>query len=341
MAFPFLRRRRRREPEVIGSDAPDAIYLGRYFDEVTGRVGPKLQMPGTEPIIIVGRNRSGKDSGIGIYNGLRLQNRSLVWVDPRGEGGAVCLPYRKTLGPTYIINPFGLLTDIPGYEDLKSDGWSALDEYNALDPFLFERASGIAEAIHKQEGKDPHWPLRARTATTGLAMDEVEQAANEGRPALLTNIRARYTEAAEHDPVTGEPTKGFIATARRLAKHPNFQIASAMGNFTEDNDETRSVLATGDGQSLFLASRAIHDDELKSGIRLSELGERPGLAVRCHAGRDGAGRCNSFGLSAPGDRVGSKFAHAAAADWLHLLPQRIRKPWPASAGRSEHGPRSR
>ena len=274
MAFPFLRRRRR-DPEVIGSDAPDAYSLGRYLDEDTGRVGPKLQIPGSEAIIIVGRNRSGKDAGIGNYNGLRLQGQSIVFLDVRGEAAAICAPYRRTLGPTYIINPFGLLTDIPGYGDLKSDGWSALDEYNALDPFLFERASGIAEAIHKQEGKDPHWPLRARTATTGLAMDEVEQAANEGRPALLTNIRARYTEAAEHDPVTGEPTKGFIATARRLAKHPNFQIASAMGNFTEDNDETRSVLATGDGQSLFLASRAIHDDELKSGIRLSELGERP------------------------------------------------------------------
>ena len=152
MAFPFLRRRRR-DPEVIGSDAPDAFYLGRYFDEETGRVGPKLQIPGSEAIIIVGRNRSGKDAGIGNYNGLRLKRQSIVFLDVRGEAAAICAPYRRTLGPTYIINPFGLLTDIPGYEDLKSDGWSALDEYNALDPFLFERASGIAEAIHKQEGK--------------------------------------------------------------------------------------------------------------------------------------------------------------------------------------------
>ena len=235
----------------------------------------RLQLPGSESVIVVGRNRSGKDAGIGNYNGLRLQGQSMVFLDVRGEAAAICAPYRRTLGPTYIINPFGLLTDIPGYEDLKSDGWSALDEYSWLDPFLFERASGIAEAVHKQEGKDPHWALRARSATTGLAMDEVETAAKEARAARLTNIRARYTEAAEHDPVTGEPIKGFIATARRLAKHSNFQIASAMGNFTEDNDETRSVLATGDGQSLFMASRAIRDDELKSGIRLSELGERP------------------------------------------------------------------
>ena len=118
MAFPFLRRRRR-DPEVIGSDAPDAFYLGRYFDEDTGRVGPKLQIPGSEAIIIVGRNRSGKDAGIGNYNGLRLKRQSIVFLDVRGEAAAICAPYRRTLGPTYIINPFGLLTDIPGYEDLE------------------------------------------------------------------------------------------------------------------------------------------------------------------------------------------------------------------------------
>jgi hypothetical protein len=50
---------------VIGSSALDAFYLGRYRDEKTGRIGPKIQFPGAEPIVVIGRNRSGKDAGIG------------------------------------------------------------------------------------------------------------------------------------------------------------------------------------------------------------------------------------------------------------------------------------
>src|ERR1700757_7887 len=125
MALPFFNRR---ETDVIGSDAPDAFAVGRFREGEPGRIGPRLQIPGAESIIVVGRNRSGKDAGIGNYNGLRLQLQSTVFLDVRGEAAAICAPYRRTLGPTYIINPFGLLTDIPGYEDLKSDGWSALNE---------------------------------------------------------------------------------------------------------------------------------------------------------------------------------------------------------------------
>jgi type IV secretion system protein VirD4 len=272
MAFPFFSRRE----TVIGSDAPDAFYLGRYRDEKTGRVGPKLQMPGNEPIIIIGRNRSGKDAGIGNYNGLRLEGKSVVFLDNRGEARAVCGPYRSTLGPTYNINPFGLLTNIPGYEDCRSDGWGALARLKAQDPMLFEETTGIAEAMHKLEGKDPHWSLRSRGASGGLSMNEVIDASKTGRPALLANVRDALTEGTEYDPQTHEPITGMVATARRLVKEGHPQIKSLLGNFTEDNDETRSVLATADGQTQFLLSQPIRDDELKNGVPpLDELGQKP------------------------------------------------------------------
>ena len=75
MIWPFSRRR---EPEFIGSDAPDAWSLGRFLDERTGRVGPELRLGGTELIVIVGRNRSGKDAGIGMVNGLRMEGSLVV-----------------------------------------------------------------------------------------------------------------------------------------------------------------------------------------------------------------------------------------------------------------------
>jgi hypothetical protein len=65
MAFAFFNTKE----EVIGSDAPDSFYLGRYHDREADRVGPKIQFPGTEHIVVIGRNRSGKDSGI-LINGV-------------------------------------------------------------------------------------------------------------------------------------------------------------------------------------------------------------------------------------------------------------------------------
>jgi hypothetical protein len=67
---------------LIGSDAPDAFYLGRYRDEKTGRVvGPKIQMPGNEPIIIIGSNRRGKDAGVSFDGHART-----VGAPPRRRG---------------------------------------------------------------------------------------------------------------------------------------------------------------------------------------------------------------------------------------------------------------
>src|SRR5689334_11979866 len=102
MSWPFSRARPH-DPDVIGSDAADAFYVGRFRDEETGTIGPKLQMPGTEPIIVIGRNRSGKDAGIGNYNALRLTGRSYFNFDPRLEAGAIAGPYRSKLGPAYVL----------------------------------------------------------------------------------------------------------------------------------------------------------------------------------------------------------------------------------------------
>src|SRR4051794_31955917 len=268
MAWPFSRK------AVIGSAAPDAFYLGRYRDERTGKIGPKIQFPGTEPIIIIGRNRSGKDAGIGNYNGLQLENKSWFVLDPRGEAAAICAPYRRKLGPVYIVNPFGVLTDISGYDDLKSDGLNVLRALDAQSPMLFDDAAGCGEAWIKLESKDPHWSVRSRGLVTGLTMAEVIDAAS-GRVPTFANVRATLTEPDVFDPATGEPVKGLVATARRLTQGGNPQIASLLGSFTVDNDETRGVRATANGQTQAMLSQPIRDDELKAGLQLNELGDRP------------------------------------------------------------------
>ena len=268
MIWPFSRRR---DPEFIGSDAPDAWSLGRFLDERTGRVGPELRLGGTELIVIVGRNRSGKDAGIGMVNGLRMEG-SLVWVDPRGEGFGVCGPYRRSLMRTSCLNPHGVLTDIAGYEDAQSAGWAPLSELNN-DAALFDHVAGYTDGLFPlKAGEDPHWSLRSRGVIGGLAMDEVIDAT--GRSALFANVRDTLTEGDEYDPQTREPIKGLVATARRLAQQGNPQIASLMGSFTVDNEETRGVRATADGRTLFMLSQPMRDDEMKNGLRLADLAEQ-------------------------------------------------------------------
>jgi type IV secretion system protein VirD4 len=264
---------RSKEPDVIGPDAPDAVAVGRCRDEKTGRIGAKNKFAGAEPIVVIGRNRSGKDAGIGNYNGLQLEGKSWFVLDPRGEASAICGPYRRTLGPVYNFNPFGVPTT-PGYADLQSDGFNPLAALDHNSPRFFDDVAGIAEALIKIESKDPHWSMSARGLVCGLTMWEVIDAAVNGRVPLLANVRAMLSEPDERD-AKGKLVKGLAVTAARLAQQGGPQIASLLGRFTADNDEVQGVRATADGQTQWLLSQPMRDDMAKASIDLRQLGDRP------------------------------------------------------------------
>jgi type IV secretion system protein VirD4 len=261
--------------EVIGSDAPDAFYLGRFWDAQAQRVGRKIQIGGTEPIVVIGRNRSGKDGTIGTYNLLRLLLCSTFWYDPRGEAAAICLPYRRTLGPTWIINPDGLHTEI--YPDLKSSKRNPLLDL-PWTAELFDEAAAKAEAWIQIEGKDLHWSRRARgNLVHPLIMWEVMRAAIEGRPPSVLNVRRLLTEPDEFDPVTGEQRKGLAVTARRMIAEGGPQIASLIASMAgKMNDEISGSRSTADGQSQWMLSPLIAADmDTAAGVDFRELGKQP------------------------------------------------------------------
>jgi type IV secretion system protein VirD4 len=263
---------------VIGSPALDAFYIGRYHDRTTDRVGPKIQFPGTEPIIVIGRNRSGKDIAIGTYNALRLRGTSLFWFDPRGEAAAIAGPYRRTLGPTFFINPDELHTKI--YPDLKSHKRNPLLGMD-WGPRMFDEASGKAEAWIQIEGKEPHFERRARgNLALPLILWEVMQAAIEGRPPWVLNIRMLATEPDEFDPATGRLIKGLAVTARRMAAEGGPQIRSLISTFTgAASEEIAGARATFDGQSQWMLSPMIAADmDTAAGVDFRRLGEEPDLS---------------------------------------------------------------
>jgi type IV secretion system protein VirD4 len=267
---------------MIGSSGPGSVYIGSFRDPATGKIGDPIMVPGSEPGVVIGRNRSGKDTGIGMVNALggfgALREKSWVAIDPKGEGASISAPYRRTLGPVYILNPFGVLTRERGYQDLASDGWNPVGKLtDPLDPMLFDQAEAIAEALVKLESKDLHWTVSARAMLAGLLIGEVWDAAEHGRQGrlpLLANVRDALGEPSEFDKQTRVPTKGLAARALRIIARGG-PGASLMGRFTVVNEEVQGVRATLDGQSQTLLSQPMRDDMAKGSLDLAELGKRP------------------------------------------------------------------
>ena len=113
--------------------------------------------------MIFGANGSGKGTRILLPNLLDMRGaRSLVVVDPKGELAAVSAPFRRSVGRVVMLNPFGVLTDRQGFEDMESVGFNPLA---ALDPSSRDfnvQASLLAEAMITIESKQPHWDESAR-----------------------------------------------------------------------------------------------------------------------------------------------------------------------------------
>jgi len=97
-------------PPALPSDEvnPTGVYLGRYLDRATMRAGRELYAPGGH-ILVFGKTGSGKGTRFLIQNLLRIRDRSLIVVDPKGELAATTAWFRKSLGDVDLINPFGVL----------------------------------------------------------------------------------------------------------------------------------------------------------------------------------------------------------------------------------------
>src|SRR5579862_273919 len=269
MAYPY-------EQRSILAD-PGAWQLGRYWQKSAQRTGDKLFYARNEPLFVIGRNRSGKDSGIGTYNALQLHGKSLVYIDPRAETAAITLPYRRTLGPVFCLNPFGLLTDIPGYGDLKSTNYNPLRFLNPSSPRFYEDCAAVAEALIQIEGKDPHWAKSARGLCLAFIMDEVKQALRERRAPSLFRVRLAVTEPDIRDPKTRKLISGLAITIDRLVREGGPQIASLIGRFGTDNEETQGVRAEADAQTQWLIPDAMARelDDTHGGLDMRLLGDKP------------------------------------------------------------------
>ena len=162
------RRFLRGQENIIGGGKPSGMYCGRYRNP-DGSPGAEIWLPWLDPVLIIGRNRVGKDTGLIIPNALMCEgNISQVFQDTRLEAAAIALPYRKTKGPALVGNPFGELVNI--YPDLRSDRVNLLKarELDPDHPLCFEHLCALVEAMIPVEGdNNPFFPLEGAGAVGG------------------------------------------------------------------------------------------------------------------------------------------------------------------------------
>ncbi len=264
--------------DIIGGGKPSGMYCG-CIRNPDGSRGAEIWLPWLDPVLIIGRNRVGKDTGLIIPNALMCEGKvSLVFQDTRLEAAAIALPYRKTKGPTYIANAFGELVNI--YADLRSDRVNLLKarELDPDHPLCFEHLCAFVEALIPSEGeKNAFFSLEGQALWAGLTKGNLKAAKRAGRDPSLLDIRIAATEADEFDEETGERTKGLRATIRKLIDEGDPQINSMLGGFAaeEQSDGLRDVIATAAAYSRWCLSHAIAADEKDPRIDFARLGETP------------------------------------------------------------------
>lgn len=261
---------------VLGSASPEAIELGRLVHPRDG-ISNKLRYDEDRHVLIFGANGSGKGTRILLPNLLDMRGaRSLVVVDPKGELAAVSAPFRRRVGRVVMLNPFGVLTDRQGFEDMESVGFNPLA---ALDPSsrdLNVQASLLAEAMISVDSKQPHWDESARALVAALIMYVVIAARKSGRVPALSQVRELLCLPSDA-PHKGNDFEGagIPKLAREMMLSPNAGLRNKASQFTEWNGEIQSIVSSAKRHTECFDDPEIADDLAKDGFDFRDLKREP------------------------------------------------------------------
>ena len=261
---------------VIGSRASDAISLGRLIDRQHG-VTEKIRYGGDQHVLVFGPNGKGKGTRVLMPNLLQMAgNKSIVVVDPKGELAAVTAPFRRSLGKVVIINPFGVLVDIPGYRDLKSDGFNPLAQLDPESKSFNKEAAQMSDALISVDPKDPHWGNSARALVAATIMYTVVEAREKRLVPTMARVRDLICQASSKgDPLRGVDPVGIPATALKMMESGIAGLRNKASQFTDWNREIQGIASTAKIQTEPFDDEELSEDISKDGFDFRELKLRP------------------------------------------------------------------
>jgi type IV secretion system protein VirD4 len=233
---------------VLGSDAPDAITLGRFITR--DGIGGKMRYGGPRHVLVFGPNGSGKGTRLLMPNLLQMSGRSIFVIDPKGELAAVTAPYRRTVGDVVIINPFGVLADRPGYQDLKSAGFNPLAALDDRLPSFNADVALLADALIKIEGKDPHWDGSAQSLIAALIMYVCIEARKAEKVPTFSEVRRLLCMAVEKPDESNDfAGSGIPALALEMMRSNIAGLKNKASQFAEWTNEIRSIASAAKRQT--------------------------------------------------------------------------------------------
>ncbi len=261
---------------VLGSAEPDAINLGRLV--VNGGIGDKMRYGGPLHVLVFGPNGAGKSTRLLVPNLLELEHRSIVVIDPKGELAAITAEFRRTLGQVVIINPFGVLADQPGYEDLRSDGFNPLLTLDPASLSFNADASLLAEALVSvsADGNGKHFDSSARSLVAALIMYVCISARLAGTVPSLAQVRELLCMASEAPKKSNDfEGRGIPALALEMMKSSVRGLRNKAAQFENWSEEIASIASTARDQTEAFDDDEIADDLSRGDFDMRELKRRP------------------------------------------------------------------
>lgn len=260
----------------LGSTDPDSIRLGRFYDSATHEIGEPMRYGGDQHVLVFGPNGSGKGMRLLVPNLLQCEGRSIFVIDPKGELAAITAPYRRKLGKVVIINPFGVLTNWPGYGDLRSDGFNPLANLDPSSPSFNADAALLADALVQITGNDPHWDGSAQALIAALIMYATIEAREQRRIPTMGRVRALLCQASgEGNPRLGIPPYGIPALAEEMMQSAVAGLRHKAAQFTDWTNEIRSIASAAKRQTEAFDDDPIAADLAQNGFDPREMKSRP------------------------------------------------------------------
>ncbi len=244
------------------------LYFGYACDATEGLPPPikdSLLLPyvGDRHIVTFGPNGSGKSRRLLLPNLVRLTNWSMLVVDPKGELCAMTAAYRAAKGSKIVmLNPFDAL-------GLGSQGFNPVAALDPASDDFPDDALGLAEALIRANGKDPHWAESAQDLVAALIM---YSRLSEPDGGSLAHVRA----------MLGKSTSDFRHLVEEMlvigVANDCEELVVKAGRFqdiTADSKELNSVISTALTQTRWLDSRPVKADLARGSYDFSRMKEAP------------------------------------------------------------------